>query len=36
MISSKYSYLIIIIYTDIWFQMFLSNTNDFLTDLFDP
>ena len=37
MVSSNYSYLIVVIYlhTVIWFQVFLSNTNNFQTDLFN-
>ena len=37
MVSNNYFYLIIIcLHTVIWFHVFLSNTNDFQTDLFDP
>ena len=36
MVSSNYSYLIICLHTVIWFQEFLSSTNDFQTDLSNP
>ena len=43
MVSNNYSYLIKIImiiiiclHTVMWFQIFLSNTNNVLTDLLDP
>ena len=38
MFSSKYSYLIIMViglHSVIWFQVFLFNTNNFQTDLFN-
>ena len=38
MVKSNYFYLIIIfcLYTVVYLQVFLSNTNNFQTDLLDP
>ena len=38
MVSSNYFYLVVILdlHTMVWFHVFLSYTNDFQTDVFEP